>query len=223
MKNLFTFLLLTLLSCFLLQPVYAQLLGAPFQKEIDRFKEQDKKQAPPKDAILFVGSSSFRLWKDLKSTYPDHVVLNRGFGGSTLTDLKYYLNDIVLPYQPRQVVIYSGENDVASGNVNAQEILARFQDVFSSIRQELPNAYITFVSMKPSPSRTRYMPLMEEVNALIRDFLKDKPNAHYVNIYSLMLDKQGKPRQELFVKDMLHMNAEGYAIWAQALRPYLLR
>lgn len=223
MKNLFVFLLLTLLSGFVLQPVYAQLIGAPFQKEIDRFKKQDKKQAPPKDAILFVGSSSFRLWKDLKTTYPDHVVLNRGFGGSTLTDLKYYLNDIVLPYQPRQVVIYSGENDVASGNVNAQELLARFQDVFTGIRQELPHAYITFVSMKPSPSRTRYMPIMEEANALIRDYLKDKPNTHYVDIYSLMLDQQGKPRQELFVEDMLHMNAQGYAIWAEALRPYLLR
>lgn len=222
MKKITALFLFTLLCCFL-PSAYAQLIRTPFQGEIERFKEQDKKQPPPKDAILFVGSSSIRLWKDLPSTYPDHVVINRGFGGSTLTDLKYYLKDIVLPYSPRQVVVYSGENDIATGKVDAKELLARFKDVFAGIRQELPNAYITFVSMKPSPSRARHMPLLEEANALVRDFLQDKPNTHYVDVYSLMLDEQGKPRKELFVEDMLHMNAAGYAIWAEALRPYLLR
>ncbi len=222
MKSCFTLLLLLLIIGALALPAFGQLVSSPpFWKEIEAFKKRDRQSFPPEEGILFVGSSSIRLWKDLEQHFPDYAVINRGFGGSTLLDLQRYLPDIVLPYQPRQVVIYSGENDIAMNKINAQEVLARFKVVFDGIRQALPNANITFISIKPSPSRARFLPITTEANALIKAFLKDKPHTNFVDIYSLMLDKQGKPQPRLFVADSLHMNSAGYEIWARALAPYL--
>ncbi|GAA4438598.1 SGNH/GDSL hydrolase family protein [Pontibacter saemangeumensis] len=193
----------------------------PFWDEIQAYKQQDSAQMAPKDAILFVGSSSFRMWDSMQEMFPNHTVINRGFGGSNLLDLKYYLNDIVLPYQPKQIVIYSGENDLAGGTVQAPEVLARFQDVFQSIRQEMPQVPIVYVSIKPSPSRWQYKPVMEEANKLIRAYLKSQPKAKFVDVYSLMLDKGKKPKSEIFLDDSLHMNNKGYQIWQKALTPHL--
>jgi lysophospholipase L1-like esterase len=199
----------------------AQESNPPFWEEIQVFKQQDSVQMPPKDAILFVGSSSFRMWDNIQEMFPKHTVINRGFGGSNLLDLKYYLNDIVLPYQPKQIVIYSGENDLATGTVQAPEVLARFQDVFESIRQEMPQVPVVFVSIKPSPSRWQYKPVMEEANRLIRNYLKEQPKTTFVDVYGLMLDKRKKPRSDIFLEDSLHMNNTGYKIWQKAISPHL--
>ena len=148
MKRHNTLHLVLLLLCYILVPAaQAQEEKPPFWDEIQAYKQQDSVQMPPKDAILFVGSSSFRMWDDMQKMFPKHTVINRGFGGSTLLDLKRYLGDIVLPYQPKQIVIYSGENDLAGGTVQAPEVLARFQDVFTSIRQEMPEVPIVYVSI----------------------------------------------------------------------------
>lgn len=214
--------LVLLLLCFTVLPTaQAQDDKPPFWDEIQAYKQQDSVQMPPKDAILFVGSSSFRMWDSMQEMFPNHTVINRGFGGSNLLDLKYYLNDIVLPYQPKQIVIYSGENDIASDTVQAPEVLERFQDVFESIRQEMPQVPIVYVSIKPSPSRWQYKPVMEEANKLIRAYLKAQPKAKFVDVYSLMLDKGKKPKSEIFLDDSLHMNNKGYQIWQKALTPHL--
>lgn len=223
MKKYLIGLLFLFLGLVLVNAAYSQQQNPPFWNEIQAYKQHDSLYPPASGAILFVGSSSIRLWKDLAQYFPEHTVMNRGFGGSTLPDLQRYLADIVLPYQPKQVVIYSGENDVATGKVGAQEVLERFRQVFETIRKELPQTHITFISMKPSPSRARYLGITAEANALIEKFLQEQTRASYVDIYTPMLDEQGKPRPELFVKDMLHMNEQGYQIWAQALEPYLLR
>jgi lysophospholipase L1-like esterase len=129
----------------------------------------------------------------------------------------------VIPYNPKQIVIYSGENDIAGGNVQAPEVLERFQDVFQSIRQELPQVPVVFVSIKPSPSRIKYTPIIEESNKLIKQYLKKQPKTRYVDVYKPMLRKNGKPMPEIFTKDSLHMNQQGYQIWQKKIAPYLTK
>lgn len=193
----------------------------PFWDEIQAFKQQDAAQMPPRQAVLFVGSSSFRMWQNMQKMFPEQQIINRGFGGSNLLDLQYYLADIVFPYDPKQIVIYSGENDIASDTVSAQDVLQRFDEVFTSIRQKLPEVPITFVSIKPSPSRRKYMPVMEEANALIKTYLKQKPQTSYVDVYHPMLTEDGRPRADIFIADSLHMNQNGYRIWQKAIEPHL--
>lgn len=206
-----------------LPTAHAQQNDPPFWKEIQAFKQQDSQQMPPRDAILFVGSSSIKLWNNLQEMFPKHTVINRGFGGSNLLDLQRYLNDIVLPYQPKQIVIYSGENDIAGGNVQAPEVLERFQDVFQSIRQELPQVPVVFVSIKPSPSRLKYKPIIEEANLLIKDYLQTQPKTKYVDVYKPMLQPNGKPKPEIFTQDSLHMNQQGYQIWRKKIKSSLIK
>jgi hypothetical protein len=195
----------------------------PFWWEIKEYKRQDSISFPKPNSILFVGSSSFAFWKTIKSDLPEFQVVNRGFGGSELSHAIMYADQIILPYKPKQVVIYSGENDIAVGNMNADSVKARFVKLFNLIRQELPKASILYVSIKPSPSRQHLMPEMAKANSLISEFLRNKKNTKFINIYPIMLDAQGNPRKELFVEDMLHMNSQGYAIWVKALKPYLER
>jgi lysophospholipase L1-like esterase len=214
---------LLLVFCLALEGAQAQQNEPPFWNEIQAFKKQDKKQMPPKNAILFVGSSSIRMWDQLEEMFPEQQVINRGFGGSTLLDLQRSLPDIVLPYEPKQIVIYAGENDIATGTVQAQEVLQRFKEVFQEIRQEIPQVPIVFVSIKPSPSRIEYKPIMKEANKLIRQYLEEEPKTAYVDVYSPMLLPNGKPRPDIFIQDSLHLNNKGYQIWQKQLSPYLVK
>lgn len=195
-----------------------------FKSDIDNFKKQDSINPPPQHAILFVGSSSFTKWTDVQSYFPDYKIINRGFGGSSFPDLIRYAGDIIFPYQPKQVVIYCGDNDLAfSDTVTAKTVLGRFENLFQMIRSKIPAANIVFVSIKPSPSRARLMPKGEEANNMIKKFLAAQNNASFVDVYHLMLDKDGKPMDDIFIQDKLHMNAKGYAIWKKAIEPYLMK
>ncbi len=195
----------------------------PFYDEIQEFKKSDKEAFPPRNAILFVGSSSIRLWNDIHAYFPGYPVLQRGFGGSGLNDAIRYAGDIIVPYQPRQVVIYSGENDVAEGNVTSTDVLQRFTALFQKIRKGLPDAHIAYISMKPSPSRVVFMPVMNEANSMIRDFLGGHKRTAFIDVYHPMLRADGKPRGELFLDDSLHMNVKGYALWREELLPVLVK
>jgi len=192
----------------------------PFAEEINTFKQQDLKNPPPTGVTLFVGSSSIRLWKTLAQDFPKHQVLNRGFGGSTLVDLYGYLDDIVIPYQPKQIVIYCGENDIAAG-ASAQQTLKRFKKNFRRIRQELPDVALVFISIKPSPSRSQYLTEVKVANRLIKAYLQSYPNTVYVDVLGKMMNAEGNPMPDIFVEDRLHMNAKGYHIWADLIRPIL--
>ncbi len=214
MKNLIAVLwILTSLS------VSAQ--NKPFWDQIREFKKQDSIQTPPRNAIVFVGSSSFRLWKDMEKDFPDHVVINRGFGGSSLPHVIDYAEEIVIPYKPRQVVVYCGENDFTNNTVTSEIVTQRFIKLFNLLRERLPRVRIVFVSMKPSPRRQHLMSEMAAANESIRNFISKQSRASYVDIWDKMLDAEGAPRKELFVQDMLHMNADGYAIWREAIAPHL--
>ena len=161
------------------------------------------------------------MWKDLQNAFPRHVVINRGFGGSSLPHVIDYADEIVIPYKPKQVVIYCGENDFTNDTVTSKIVTDRFVTLFNLLRKELPRTEIVFVSMKPSPSRQHLMTKIDAANDAIRDFLQSKKHAAYVDIWDDMLDKNGAPRKELFLKDMLHMNEAGYAIWQKAIAPHL--
>lgn len=215
---------LPLLFAFLVCFAFAKSQNAPFHSEIQEFKTQDSIHFPPKHAILFLGSSSFRKWSDVQNYFPGYTIINRGFGGSTFPDAIYYLNEIVFPYQPRQILIYEGDNDLASSDkITADSVFNRFKKLFFLIRKKLPNTNVAFVSIKPSPSRESLMPKMEEANSLIKKFLKDKKNAAFIDVYHAMLNKDGKPDPTIFLEDELHMNAKGYHIWQKIIKPYLLK
>lgn len=192
-----------------------------FEAEIRAFEAQDAASPPPRNGIVFVGSSSIRLWQDLATDFPGKPVLNRGFGGSHLTDVIQYAHRMILPYRPRQVVIYAGENDIATGTVTAQETFDRFVTLFRRIRDALPQTHVTFIAIKPSPSRRHYQPVVQEANAQIAAFLSKQKRAAFVDVYSPMLTPAGQMRGELFRSDSLHMNRRGYDLWRDRLRPYL--
>ncbi|WP_354332861.1 GDSL-type esterase/lipase family protein [Pedobacter sp. CG_S7] len=193
-----------------------------FWNDIQKFKHKDSLAMPTKAGILFVGSSSFTNWKDLESVFKDYKAINRGFGGSTLSQANYYISDLVFPYQPRQIVIYSGENDIASDNISSLETLNRFATFFTNIRNKLPQVAILYVSIKNSPSRTKYAETITHTNTLIKNYLANYSNTNFVDVNSKML-KNKQLRPELFLEDMLHLNADGYAIWIKEITPYLIK
>ncbi len=201
---------------------FSECMAQPFSGEIREFKMQDSIHFPPAHAILFVGSSSFRFWRNVNDYFPGYTIINRGFGGSSLPDVIRYADDIIFPYQPKQIVIYCGENDLAaSASVNADTVFNRFKTLFELIRTRMPGENVLFVSLKPSPSRERLMPEMEKANLLIKTYLSRQTNAHFIDVYHIMLNPDGSVKKEIFRKDMLHMNRRGYALWKKEISPYL--
>lgn len=193
-----------------------------FYDDIQAFKKQDAASPPPQGAILFIGSSSFTKWTDVQNYFPGYTILNRGFGGSTLPDLTRYVDDIVTPYHPKEIVIYCGENDIAAG-ADSKVVADRFKDLYTALRVRCPEIPIGFISMKPSPSRVQFRHLLMQGNQIIKNFLWTQKNVFYVNVFDLMLDPSGNYRTDIFGSDMLHMNAAGYKIWATAITPYLVK
>ncbi len=222
MKKIYNYILSLALLLFTFLSVKAQ--DTAFLKDIQKFKKQDSISFPPQNAILFVGSSSFTKWQDVQSYFPKYKIINRGFGGSTLPDVIRNANEIITPYQPKQVVIYCGDNDLASSDTVTPRIVTnRFKSLFSIIRLNLPKTNIAYVSIKPSPSRKQLMSKMKQANLLIKSFLKKQKNTSFIDVYKPMLLPGGKPKPEIFLEDSLHMNAKGYAIWKKAIQPHLIK
>ncbi|HSC54299.1 MAG TPA: GDSL-type esterase/lipase family protein [Phnomibacter sp.] len=195
----------------------------PFASEIKAFKKNDSLKMPPKNRILFVGSSSFTKWTDVQQYFTRQTIINRGFGGSSLPDLIYYTPDVIYPYKPKQIVVYCGENDMTGKNVTADTVLNRFKKLHGLIRAKYPKVALLYVSIKPSPSRRRLMGEIVIANARIREFLSHDKHAVFVNVYDAMLQPNGQPDGSLFTSDSLHMNASGYALWKKLMDPYVLR
>ncbi|MDR6783822.1 lysophospholipase L1-like esterase [Pedobacter africanus] len=195
--------------------------NTPFYKDIQHFKKQDSINFPPKKAILFIGSSTFTNWKDVNAYFPAQTIINRGFGGSSLPDVIRYVEDIVYPYHPRQVVIYCGENDF-TGGASADAVVERVAQLLKLIRKKYPRIQVTYISIKPSPSREKYWSLMQEANAKIAAMISKMKRTSYINTYDAMFNTDGKIMTDIFLSDNLHMNAKGYAIWAKIMEPYLI-
>ena len=191
-----------------------------WKAEIDKFTEADVAQPPPSQAVLFKGSSSIRKWTSLANDFPDVRVITRGFGGSELSDSVLYADRIAIPYRPRLIVVYAGDNDLARGKT-AGEVHAAFRAFCAKIHAALPTTRILYVSIKPSPSREKLKDQIVAANALIAAECRQDPRLGFADVYTPMLDAKGGMRPELFVQDMLHMNEAGYAIWTRVLAPLL--
>lgn len=192
---------------------------ARFAKEIDAFEAYDRKNAPPRDSILFVGSSTIRLWESADA-FPDLPIINRGFGGSTIDDVTYYADRIVFKYKPRVIVFYSGDNDLASGRT-VDRVYNDFRRFAESVREHLPNTRLIYLSVKPSTSRWKFWPLAQEVNSRVEKLAGEMKFITYVDTAPTILGPDGKPNDSLFRDDKLHMNAKGYARWNELLAPLL--
>lgn len=208
------------LFLFLFTAVHAQVKDA-YYNDIQRFKKQDSLAFPPKNAVLFIGSSTFTNWKDAQNYFPKHVIINRGFGGSSLPNVINYVGDIVYPYQPKQVVIYCGENDFMTDGTTPDMVVSRAKKLIDTIRFKYPKVPIAYISIKPSPSREKYLPMMIEANAKIKDLLKGIKRTSFINTYNAMFNADGTIMKDIFLSDNLHMNAKGYTIWQKIMEPYL--
>jgi lysophospholipase L1-like esterase len=196
----------------------------PFWKEVQALKQKDSLAFPAPGQTLFIGSSSFTMWKDAQDYFPKHKILNRAFGGSTLLDMIRFRYEVVFPYQPKQIVLYCGENDFASSDtVTVSMVVERFKTFYSLMRARYPVVPFLYVSMKPSPSRAHLMPKYKEANQLIAEFLKQDKKSAFADVYSKMLKADGSPMDDIFLQDRLHMTAKGYAIWKKILEPLLIK
>ena len=192
-----------------------------WKESFDAFAAADLQQAPRPGGVLFVGSSSIRLWNDLETQFGDEPVIKRGFGGSRMLDVTAHVDQLVLPYQPRLIVVYAGDNDLAEGRSPA-DVLASFTEFVQRVRAALPQTRIAYLSIKPSPLRAALMPQAIEANRLIAQYSAATPNLDYIDIYSRMLGADGQPRADLYGQDALHLNPAGYAVWKSAISPHLV-
>ena len=197
-----------------------QVSSADWEQDMQRFAALDAASPPPRQGVLFVGSSSIRLWETLAADFPGIPVINRGFGGSELRDSTFYADRILVPYAPRQIVIYAGDNDLQAGRT-PQQVEQDFRAFVRRVRRDLPRVRIAYISNKPSPSRVRLLEAQRQANALIQAEA-ERLRVDYIDVFTSMLDANGQPREELFVEDRLHLNRAGYELWRQKIAPYLI-
>lgn len=191
-----------------------------WQSAIDQFVAGDAVDPPPQQGVLFVGSSSIRMWDTLATDFPGVPVINRGFGGSAIADSTHYADRIIIPYHPKVIVMYAGDNDIAGGLTPAQ-VSAEFQSFATRVRSALPDTAIVYISIKPSILRKSMWPQMHQANQAIERWMSTRKRMTFVNVAAKMLDAKGKPRPSLFRKDGLHMAPAGYVVWTRALKPVL--
>ena len=193
----------------------------PFEKEIKNFEKQDSLAQPKKQQILFIGSSSIRLWTDLLDRFKEFPVLQRGFGGGELSDVTHFASRILIPYRPSKIFLYAGENDIAKGQ-SAEQVFNEFVDLFKLINTNLPETQTYFISAKPSPRRKDFKNQLEEFNNRVKTFIeKQHCNWAFIDVYHAMLGPSGTPPEDIFIADKLHMNSKGYDIWEQLIRQRL--
>jgi lysophospholipase L1-like esterase len=191
-----------------------------FEADIRIFEIRDHFRPPPEGAVLFAGSSTFRKWDDLVEQLPGHLIINRGFGGSTMADLNHFFDRIVLPYLPTRIFIYEGDNDIARGS-SPEEFIQECRKFIRSCRDDLPDAELYFVSIKPSPARFSQWDQMSRANRMLQSLCSETAQVNFIDITRAILDENGRPDPGLFVADRLHFNREGYQAIADILNPIL--
>ncbi len=212
--------LILLFSCASGVKAQKQVLGAErFSKEIEYFVQWDKKNSYPENAILFVGSSSIRFWNTTMS-FPKLRIINRGFGGSQISDVNHYYQQIVMKYRPCKIVFYAGDNDIAAGKT-ADQVLKDYELFIAKVEQDFPETEIFYLPIKPSLSRWHLWPKMASANEMIKQFVKNKSKLFYVETTSAMLNETLEPNPDLLIDDGLHLNERGYKIWSKILLPFI--
>ena len=191
-----------------------------WDSDILAFEASDRTNLPPQKAILFIGSSSIRLWKTLAQDFPKHRVINRGFGGSELSDAAHFADRIVIPYKPKLIVVYAGGNDIHFGKT-PETVLADFKTFVDKVHKALPSTRIAWISIAPNPARWSEVEKVRAANAAVAAFARRQGKVEYIDVFSHMLGADGLPRPEIFSADRLHMNERGYALWTQIVKRHL--
>ena len=225
--NLAALLHLTGSSLFILNAI---LLAAPsselkptssrWEAEIRAFEAKDSQHPVAPGGTLFIGSSSIRGWKTLADDFPGHRIINRGFGGSQIVDSTYFADRIVIPYAPKKIFLYAGDNDISKGK-DAPTILNDFKQFVATVHQTLPKTKIDFIAIKPSLKRWHLAGEMKKANALVSTFTRGDDRLGFIDIWPPLINQAGKPRPEFFVEDGLHLNRAGYQAWTELIRPRL--
>ncbi len=194
----------------------------PFEQEIKAFERLDSLEKPAKGQILLYGSSSMRLWTTYKTDLAGYEVINRGFGGSQMSDAVYYFDRVVVPLAPSWIMLYEGDNDLWNGKKSPQQVFEDYQVLMKMVQQKLPNTKVAVYTLRPSLARETMMPQQRQLNALLKKHCrKHRKTAYFIDVYGLLLTPEGRPNGDYLVEDKLHLNAKGYAIWALATRDFL--
>ncbi len=211
-------------ACFLMSAVFcvgwlygAEKAESRWEKDISAFEAWDAKNSFPSDGVLFVGSSSIRMWPT-RECFPELDVINRGFGGSHVSDVVEFADRIVLPYKPRLIVFYAGDNDIAAGK-SPEQVLKDYREFVKIVHGKLSRVPIVYMSIKPSGSRWSLWPKMAKANQLISDFSVGDTRLFYVDGATVFLGDDGKPEEKFYISDKLHLSVEGYKVWTELLSP----
>ncbi len=199
--------------------IAAEYDGSKWKAEFAKFAADEKVTPVEPGGVVFVGSSSIRMW-DLEKSFPDKNYLNRGFGGSVIADSTHNFTELVAKHKPRLVVFYAGDNDIASG-MSPEQVLKDFQAFAEKFKSELPKATLLYISIKPSIARWKLADKMREANKQIETECGQHEEFAYVDVWPVMLDAEGQPRKDIFLGDGLHMNEAGYAEWVKLINPLL--
>ena len=189
-----------------------------FAKSIESFGVWDSKNSFPEDAILFVGSSSILFWPTA-TAFPGKPIINRGFGGSEISDVIHFYDRVIRPYAPTRIFLYVGDNDIAHGKM-ADQVFEDYKELAGMVQSDFPNTELIFISIKPSKARWEKWPIMVEANRMVKEYAEQDPRLGYADLATPLLDDTGQPR-DVFVDDGLHLNEHGYYLWQQALAPHL--
>lgn len=192
-----------------------------WEPEIAAYEAADRANPPAKRGVLFIGSSTIRLWKTLATDFPRQRVINRGFGGSEIVDATHFAERIIFPYEPKQIFLRSGGNDIHNGRL-PEEVAADFEQFVQTVHSRLPKTEIVYIAVNPAPVRWGENDKCQALNSLIRERAVHLPRVSFVDAYDVTLGTDGQARPELFVDDRLHLNAAGYELLAERVRPYVL-
>ncbi len=183
-----------------------------FDGDIRAFEAADRTNPPPRNGILFTGSSSIRLWRTLQQDFPGRPVFNRGFGGSQISDVTHFAGRIVLPYEPQLIVFYAGGNDL-NGGKSAEQVFADWQTFVQTVHAKLPKTRLAYISIAPNPARWKQIERVRAANALIENYNRTDARLSFIDVHPVMMGDDGLPKPDIFVADKLHMNAKGYELW----------
>lgn len=195
-------------------------VGGRWRGSFENFVRHDRAAAPPMGGVVFVGSSSISSWEGIAQAFPARTVIARGLGGAHMADCARHLDRLALPYRPRTIVVYAGDNDLAEG-VSPEAVVRAYADLVDQVHRALPETRVAFVSIKPSPVREALLPLVRRTNALVAAYTASDIRLDYVDVFTPMLAAGGRTRLELFRPDGLHLNGAGYRVWAQAIATHL--
>lgn len=200
--------------------LFATQAFAAWEKEMAAFKKMDEENPPQAGLTLFVGSSTFTVWKSMQEDMPDIPLINRGFGGSQVTDLIEHFDTVIAPYNPKQIVIYEGDNDLASSKT-PELVLSNYKKLLERIREQYAQVPVTVVSVKPSEARRDVIGKMNELNQKLNVWASLTENLYYLNTFDITVNGEGRPIPEYYQKDNLHLNQNGYKAWARKIAEHI--